>query len=265
MATSRCKRAFTLIELLVVIAIIAILMSIMLPSLRMARVQLRLTMCQMNMRAVTNGLLAYVSNHRRQLPWTQSRANPSTCRIIGYSDKITGFGCLYAGKYVVAPGLFFCPDGAEPEPTTGWGGAPEVTRQRFIDEFDDLFYEPSGMRVDYVLGWWTQTSEEYPERPDWAWPTWDPRSPSTLRDGATLENYMESRLIWMADEYGAFPYSYWRATWHNNNEFQNVARVDGSATYIRNYRDKLPGDAYYYPYNDRPDWGWWAYFGAELE
>ncbi len=61
--------AFTLIELLVVVAIIAILMSILLPSLSRARQQARDTACMSNMREWGKGLLMFAFENRDLIPW----------------------------------------------------------------------------------------------------------------------------------------------------------------------------------------------------
>ncbi len=53
--------AFTLIELLVVVAIIALLISILLPSLREAREQGKKAVCLSNMRSISQGCQAYAS------------------------------------------------------------------------------------------------------------------------------------------------------------------------------------------------------------
>lgn len=57
------RRRFTLIELLVVIAIIAILASLLLPSLQHARYTARLTACIGNQRQIVIGLLMYTADN----------------------------------------------------------------------------------------------------------------------------------------------------------------------------------------------------------
>jgi prepilin-type N-terminal cleavage/methylation domain-containing protein/prepilin-type processing-associated H-X9-DG protein len=64
----RDARAFTLIELLVVIAIIALLIGILLPSLRGARDSARSVECMANMRSLSIVTLIYAQDHRGEIP-----------------------------------------------------------------------------------------------------------------------------------------------------------------------------------------------------
>lgn len=60
--------AFTLIELLVVVAIIALLISILLPSLSAAREQARAVKCMSNLRSIGTGIALYTEHHLGTLP-----------------------------------------------------------------------------------------------------------------------------------------------------------------------------------------------------
>lgn len=75
--TKTYRAAFTLIELLVVVAIIATLISILLPSLRMARNSARTVKCLSNVRQWGTGTLMWSDDNRGDLPWD----GPSTEKL----------------------------------------------------------------------------------------------------------------------------------------------------------------------------------------
>ena len=62
------RRGFTLIELLVVVAIIALLISILLPSLSRAREQSRATLCMSNLKQVGLGFYYYMEDNEDRPP-----------------------------------------------------------------------------------------------------------------------------------------------------------------------------------------------------
>ena len=108
----RRRHAFTLVELLVVIAIIAVLIGLLLPTLRRARESADKTRCLSNLRQVGVYLQMYQNQFRGQLP----------IYTIGYSARLGHF--LYVGNVGSVPlndftglGLMvpanIVPDGAE--------------------------------------------------------------------------------------------------------------------------------------------------------
>ena len=71
MRLQRHRRGFTLIELLVVVSIIALLVSILLPSLRQARTQTRKVTCATNLKQIYLGMIMYVDHSKDKLPHSE--------------------------------------------------------------------------------------------------------------------------------------------------------------------------------------------------
>lgn len=65
------KKGFTLIELLVVISIIALLLSILMPSLTKAKEQAMILVCKSNFKQIGAGIHTYISSNNDRLPPTE--------------------------------------------------------------------------------------------------------------------------------------------------------------------------------------------------
>jgi prepilin-type N-terminal cleavage/methylation domain-containing protein/prepilin-type processing-associated H-X9-DG protein len=106
------KKAFTLIELLVVISIIALLLSILLPSLSKAKESAIKTACKSNLKQIGTGVYMY-SSECRKIP--EGRPELETggferhlFRAYGNFSGPVGLGTLYP-KYIQDPVVFWCP------------------------------------------------------------------------------------------------------------------------------------------------------------
>ena len=113
--TPRKKRGFTLIELLVVIAIIALLVSILLPSLQKAKELAKNAVCMSQLKSAGLALALYADSSDEAIPRAITPTAPSD-----YSDYTFWGEDLATGGYTESVYSLLCPslapgDGQEPE------------------------------------------------------------------------------------------------------------------------------------------------------
>jgi prepilin-type N-terminal cleavage/methylation domain-containing protein len=141
------RRGFTLIELLVVISIIALLMSILMPTLSKAREQAKRVVCGSNMKQQALAMNTYAGNWDGKYPycvspsfwplggminWKYSSYGPRTLpRPIKSEFVVASQRALYEQGYLTEPKTFYCPSAST-------GSKADVTLERW-QELDKLY------------------------------------------------------------------------------------------------------------------------------
>ena len=96
------EKGFTLIELLVVIAIIAVLMGILMPSLRKAREQAQRTACAANLKACAQAGVMFADDNNGLFPDAHMTGQPasSTSTYGSYAVYVAAVGFIGHGRLV---------------------------------------------------------------------------------------------------------------------------------------------------------------------
>ncbi|MBI1367055.1 MAG: prepilin-type N-terminal cleavage/methylation domain-containing protein [Planctomycetes bacterium] len=158
---ARCARyGFTLIELLVVVAIIALLISILLPSMSRAREVARITRCASNLRQQGLAANMYAQTYKGWLPpYSSGAGGLDTGLVVTHwtrwfrtGNTWQNLGKLYATKYITDGPNFYCPsqknptfklETYEPWPTDYWPGGTAAVGVRVAYNFNPVVKDPA--------------------------------------------------------------------------------------------------------------------------
>lgn len=150
------RNAFSLVELLVVIGIIAILIALLLPALRKAKLAAQQVQCLSNLRQIGQATIMYANDHQGELPHRYGTwYAPHTLRDLAGGDLNESLVDRYLGGQ---RNVMFCPGPlyAYANPQHVW--TPEEPSDYTVNNVGYAYFHTPG-RASYVI-----TSNPLPNR-----------------------------------------------------------------------------------------------------
>lgn len=151
------ERGFTLIEMLVVVSIVAVLMAILLPSLRLARGQAREVYCMNNLHGIATALSAYITANEDRLPFIDSALWQPDGRLNWDADPDDGAAYPQSVRqvlrgYVDQPGVFVCPSAVRGYPRARYKVTYRMaSADNFNGKVESVFYDDGRPKYAYSL------------------------------------------------------------------------------------------------------------------
>ena len=244
-AQARHTRAFTLVELLVVVTIMAVLLTLVLPSLRAAKEHARIITCQSQLGGIAKGLIGYALERDAFPITTDSTGKICSWRYGGWSGsnpqlwKSHAQGALYVptgerplSRYLLRENTlpeearmptFRCPSDSR----SFRASLPTPLRNATVSAYEDI-------GTSYHLNWhWFDTQTELPDVP----PSQNRNADRVPRGERIWWKYMDrnsARFVVLLEDpadYG-FHQEIQTTGWHKKFSKHNFAFLDGHAEYI---------------------------------
>lgn len=265
-SVGRRRAAFTLIEVLVVVAIIALLVSILLPTLRQAKEQAKIGVCLSNLGTIGKGTAAYLNNEKDKFPFNPGIPETAAAKASGQYPPV--FSSAFGGNRSTDYGSWDDLVGPMQKPLNkyvqpGKLGA-DLGRTRTMPGPLRVYQCPSddGARWNLNLNQnlsenytcYTDIGTSYDENLNWmyyityvekfsgaaevkrAWEIVDRFVPIMRKKGASravvvYEDVADYSLSTGMLPTGGFPTSYRVPGWHNRHDYASLSFLDGHAVY----------------------------------
>lgn len=239
----KMKRGFTLIELLVVIAVIAVLMDILLPSLRLAREKVRIIVCGNNQRQLLVGLASYATENDDKLPPSSAKLGTAGAARANYHHPMelnfhysNGWGPMnpgqdrnyeytgkYLGSYLPEVDVFNCKV-APIDPKSPW--PPPGSTYEPVSTYGGL----------YKTGEWAPLHSTYMLL--WNYQGYNPDiSPAVFQSGgyttfigpkkgsSPVKLVVQDALMFKTDTFVLFPGANVGNSWYSSHQFKGACRT----------------------------------------